>query len=83
MFVTGETNPHPRIRHLLQEWYRVHAGADGGASAALAALLDGLPADVQEAGRGRLLEVVEWAHGEAGEDVPAWVATARSGGRDG
>lgn len=32
-FVTGET--HPRIRHLLQGWYREHADADGGASSAL------------------------------------------------
>jgi transcriptional regulator with XRE-family HTH domain len=83
-FVTEETNPHPRVRNLLHKWYRARALRDGGtASAALAVLLDGLPAEIVVVACGRLLDTVEWAHHEAGREPPAWLANARAVGAAG
>lgn len=76
-FVTRETSPHPRVRNLLHKWYQARAVRDGAASAALAALLDGLPAEIATAAHGRLLDAVEWAHHEAEREPPAWLTTAR------
>lgn len=77
-FVTRETNPHPRVRNLLHKWYRAHAVRDGAAAAALALLLDGLPAEIVVVAFGRLLDTVEWAHREARREPPAWLATVRT-----
>ncbi len=78
-YVLGITEPYPKTRRKLEEWYvRSAAGQEGisavTAAAALTLLLDGIAPELVDRARERVVEAVRAAHREGGTSPPAWVA---------
>jgi hypothetical protein len=81
-FVTG-TDPQPRIRRKLVEWYVWHTGGEGSgaenAAAALKLLVGLLPPEAQPGAREEFVAGMERTFRESGRDVPGWVQALREG----
>lgn len=86
-FVTGRTNPQPRVRRLLGLWYldKVEQAHDIDVArpyaAALEILLSEIPHDRRGAAEQEVLSMLAQVHTPAGEPPPRWLELLRSQGR--
>jgi hypothetical protein len=75
-FIHGETNPHPRVRRVLAQWYirKLEEAPDIDVIrpyvAALSTLLNSLPSDEQESARALLIADLCGLHGLP---LPRWL----------
>lgn len=76
-FVAAGAMPHPRVRNLLQRWYRRNQSGAADAVAALTVLLRGVPPHIEREAAGWILDAVERAHRTAEQEPPGWIASAR------
>lgn len=86
-FVTGRTNPQPRVRRLLGLWYlqKVEQAHDIDVARPYAAALDILLSEIPHERRGAaergVLELLAQVHTPAGEPPPRWLELLRSHGQ--
>lgn len=77
-YVLGLTEPYPRTRRKLEEWYVRSAADQEGisdftAAAALTLLLDGIAPERVEGTREQITQAVRAAHSDGGTRPPAWL----------
>lgn len=83
-FITAGTVPHPRVRRLLALWYHRRLGGIDELELVrpYVSALKILFGDVPDASRGRamlaVLDDVERAYTDAGEEAPPWVNALRT-----
>lgn len=83
-FVTGRTNPQPRVRRLLGLWYleKVEQAHDIDVArpyaAALDILLSEIPHDRRRAAEQEVLSLLAQVHTPAGELPPRWLELLRT-----
>jgi hypothetical protein len=86
-FVTGRTNPQPRVRRLLGLWYlqKVEQAHDIDVArpyaAALKILLSEIPHERRQAAEQEVLDALAQVHTPAGEPPPRWLELLRTHGR--
>lgn len=86
-FVTGRTNPQPRVRRLLGLWYleKVEQAHDIDVArpyaAALEILLSEIPHERRGAAEQEVLSMLAQVHTPTGEPPPRWLELLRSQGR--
>jgi hypothetical protein len=86
-FVTGRTNPQPRVRRLLGLWYleKVEQAHDIDVArpyaAALEILLSEIPHERRSAAEQDVLNMLALVHTPTGEPPPRWLELLRSQGR--
>ena len=83
-FITAGTTPHPRVRRLLGLWYlrRLNGFDEMELIRPYVSALEVLCGDVPGSSRGRtmlaVLDDVEQAYANAGEEAPRWVKALRT-----
>jgi hypothetical protein len=83
-FVTGRTNPQPRVRRLLGLWYlqKVEQAHDIDVArpyaAALQILLSAIPQERRREAEGEVLEALVQTHSQSGAAQPRWLELLRS-----
>lgn len=86
-FVSGRTNPQPRVRRLLGLWYldKVERAHDIDVArpyaAALDILLSEIPHDRRPAAEQGVLEALAQVHAPTGQPTPRWLELLRTHGR--
>jgi hypothetical protein len=82
-FISGETNPHPRVRRLLGLWYlqKLEQAPDIDVArpyaAALEILLSEVPEDRRRAAQQSLLKLLAETHAQGGAE-PRWLELLRT-----
>ncbi len=88
-FVTTESVPYPRLRRLLDAWYRAETGEEEGETkgsaqaAALATLTTHLSPGLRPAARRVLLSALASFHASTGTRPPSWLSGEPKPGRTG